>query len=191
MTSSIETPKTGDLSKPSSSDTGKATPKETPEQRVPTSYDQAVQRAQEVGQQLEDLQDKHLRLHSEFENFRSRTAREKRALIQSSNKTLLQKFISIADDLERALNAAQAKDGSLQEGVQLIYDKLMQLLDQENVHPMTLEMGAAFDADMHEAIAQKSVEESNQKGKVVEVVEKGYLLGSTEVLRFAKVIIGV
>lgn len=145
-----------------------------------------------VQEELAQAHDKHLRLYSEFENFRRRVAKEKLTLIATAGKDVLKKFLPIVDDLERALGTLSSDDAAakgLHEGVKLIHDKFTQLLQQAGVKPMLLDPGTAFDADLHEAITQIPVEDPALKGKIVDVVEKGYLLQDT-VLRFAKVVTG-
>jgi len=100
--------------------------------------------------------------------------------------------LPIVDDFERALAALQSTDATApatQEGIRLIYEKLTHLLQQEGVQPMPLEKGTAFDAELHEAVTQIPVEDKEMQGKVLEVLEKGYLL-KEKVLRFAKVVTG-
>lgn len=146
----------------------------------------------QVQEELAAANDKYLRLYSEFENFRRRTAKEKLTLIETAGEDLLRKLLPIADDFERALAAMQAdetKSQATQQGVQLIYDKLMHLLQQAGVQPMPLEKGTEFDTAFHEAVTQMPAPDSAMKGKVLDVIEKGYLL-KEKVLRFAKVVTG-
>ncbi|MCG8339767.1 MAG: nucleotide exchange factor GrpE [Cytophagales bacterium] len=153
------------------------------------SLEKELEKAEEA---LAGSKDKYLRLYSEFENFRRRTAKERLALTDTANEALLKSLLPIVDDLERALDAFEKEDVALktmQEGVKLIYDKLFHLLHQKDLKPMELKKGDTFSTELHEAITQTSVEE-DMKGKVVDVIEKGYFL-KDKVLRFAKVIIGV
>ena len=145
-----------------------------------------------VQEELAVANDKYLRLYSEFENFRRRSAKEKLVLIETASEDLLQKLLPIVDDFGRALAAMHATDTAaqaMQEGIQLIYDKLMHLLQQAGVAPMPLEKGAPFDAELHEAVTQLPTEDNAMQGKVLEVIEPGYLL-KEKVLRFAKVVTG-
>lgn len=173
--------------------TPKANPKPAPSpgkktyKKAPAA--QALPKAQ---QELAAVHDKYLRLYSEFENFRRRTAQEKLALIETASEDILQKLLPIVDDFERALAAMHATDAvaqATQEGIQLIYDKLLHLLQQAGVQAMPLEKGAPFDTDLHEAVTQMPTEDNALKGKVLDVLEKGYLL-KEKVLRFAKVVTG-
>lgn len=136
--------------------------------------------------------DKYLRLYSEFENFRRRAAKEKLSLIETASEGMLKKLLPIVDDFERALGAFQATDTApqaMQEGIRLIYEKLIHLLQQAGVQPMPLDKGTAFDAELHEAVTQMPAQDKAMQGKVLEVLEKGYLL-KEKVLRFAKVVTG-
>lgn len=150
---------------------------------------QALSQAQEA---LAEANNKHLRLYAEFENFRRRAAREKIDLIETASEGVLKKLLPIVDDFERALAAFQSDQANAeatQEGIKLIYDKLIHLLEQTGVQPMLLEKGTPFDPELHEAVTQVPVEDTTLQGKVVDVVEKGYLL-KEKVLRFAKVVTG-
>jgi molecular chaperone GrpE len=150
---------------------------------------------QELTKAQEDLaaaNDKYLRLYSEFENFRRRAAKEKLYLIETAGESILKKLLPITDDFERALDALQSTDAApqaMQEGVRLIYEKLAHLLQQEGVQPMPLEKGTVFDAELHEAVTQIPAADKAMQGKVLDVLEKGYLL-KEKVLRFAKVVTG-
>ena len=146
----------------------------------------------EAQEELIIANDKYLRLYSEFENFRRRATKEKLLLIESASEGVLKKLLPIVDDLERALTALQATDAAtqaMQEGISLIYDKLIHLLQQEGVRPMPIEKGTVFDAELHEAVTQMPTAEKEMQGKVLDILEKGYLL-KEKVLRFAKVVIG-
>jgi len=138
---------------------------------------------------LSDAKDKYLRLYSEFENFRRRTAKEKLELIQTASEKLVVSLLPILDDFERAEKAFQGTESKELEGFLLIYNKYKKVLDQAGVKPMDLKAGSDFNADLQEAITQIPAPDEKLKGKVVDVVEKGYLLNE-KVIRFAKVVIG-
>jgi molecular chaperone GrpE len=142
---------------------------------------------------LAEVHDKYLRLYAEFDTFRRRAAKEKLALIETANENILKQILDIVDDFERAMavmqqHAQSQEADSMQQGVQLIHDKLMHLIQQTGVKVMEVDKGSNFDADLHEAVTQMAGEEK-LKGKVVEVLEKGYYL-KDKVLRFAKVVTG-
>ncbi len=146
----------------------------------------------EANEALAAANDKYLRLYSEFENFRRRNAKEKLDLIATAGEGILKNLLLIADDFERALEALQQGQGgpeAAQEGIKLIHNKLIHLLQQAGVKPMLVEKGVAFDTKLHEAVTQLPVEDRAMQGKVIDVIEKGYWL-KEKVLRFAKVVIG-
>jgi molecular chaperone GrpE len=138
---------------------------------------------------LSEQKDKYVRLYSEFENFRRRTSKEKLEMIQSANEQLIKSLLPVADDFERAEKSFQEKTDKELEGFFLIYNKFKKTLDQYGVKTMIIEPGADFNADLHEAITQIPAPSENLKGKVVDIVEKGYLLND-KVIRFAKVVVG-
>lgn len=148
----------------------------------------------EVDQLKADLvesKDKYLRLYSEFENFRRRSAKEKLDLVQSANQELVGDLLPVLDDLERALlNSKDVdKSDSLKEGMELIYNKFKRILEQKGVKVMDIKEGSEFDPEIHEAITQIPAPKDNLKGKIVDVIEKGYYLHE-KVVRFAKVVVG-
>jgi len=137
-----------------------------------------------------DWKDKYLRLYAEFENFRSRTSREKVALISTASEGLMKDLLPVLDDFERSLKAMEsaADVQSLREGVDLVFHKFTGILQQKGLKPMDA-IGKPFDADFHEAITQFPAPDSSQKGLILEEVEKGYSLHE-KTIRFAKVVIG-
>ncbi len=138
---------------------------------------------------LAEQKDKFIRLYSEFENFRRRTAKEKLELIQSANEQLLKTLLPVVDDFERAEKANANQENKDFEGFFLIYNKFRKTLEQAGLKPMDLKPGSDFDADFQEAITQVPVTDKALAGKIVEVIEKGYLLND-KVIRHAKVVIG-
>ncbi|MCS6974097.1 MAG: nucleotide exchange factor GrpE [Cyclobacteriaceae bacterium] len=139
--------------------------------------------------ELADMKDKYLRLYSDFENFRRRTARERLELIQSANESTLKQMLPVLDDFERAEKSFQNSNSKDLEGLQLISNKFRKILEQNGVKPMELAVGSDFNPEFHEAISQVPASSEELKGKVVEVVEKGYLLND-KIIRHAKVVIG-
>ncbi len=137
---------------------------------------------------LAEAKDKYLRLYSEFENFRRRTAKEKLELIQTANEQLVKVILPVIDDFERAEKAFLGTESKEMEGFLLIYNKFKKILEQTGVKEMEAK-GTDFNPDLHEAITQLPAPNESQKGKVLEVAEKGYLL-SDKVVRHAKVIVG-
>ncbi len=136
------------------------------------------------------LNDSHLRLIAEFDNFRKRTIREKADLIKSGGATVLTNLLPIIDDFERALSTLQATDdfSSAVEGVKLIYDKFISYLSQQGVKVIDT-VGQPFDTEFFEAVATIPASGEDQKGKVIDCVQTGYMLYD-RVLRHAKVVVG-
>jgi molecular chaperone GrpE len=139
--------------------------------------------------QVNESKDKYLRLYSEFENFRRRTAKEKLEMIQSANEQLLKALLPVADDFERAEKSFREKNDKDSEGFTLIQNKFKKTLEQFGIKAMDLQAGADFNADTQEAITQIPAPDPSLKGKVVDVIEKGYLLND-KVVRYAKVVVG-
>ena len=150
---------------------------------------------QKMQEDLSTANEKYIRLYAEFDNFRKRTNQEKLTLIDTASERILHRVIPIIDDFERALVSFPKKEAIsetfvvVQEGIKLIYDKMLHLLEQSGVQPMAVVKGSTFDTELHEAITKTPVTDTQLCGKVVDVIEKGYLL-KNKVLRYAKVIIG-
>ena len=139
-------------------------------------------RVQELGEKLAALNDKYLRLYSEYENYRKRTTVEKADLLINGSREMMKAILPVIDDFERALVATNDD-----EGVKLIYSKLIKILEQKGLRAMEV-MGEKFDENLHEAITRIPAADESQKGMVVDVVEKGYYLND-KVLRYAKVVV--
>ncbi len=156
---------------------------------TPVSETPEVNELKKLQDELAESKDKYLRLYSEFENFRRRTAKEKLDLIQGANENLLKNLLPVLDDFERAENSFKELNTKEAEGFLLIYTKYKKVMEQAGVKVMDLKSGDTFDADRQEAITQIPATDEKLKGKVVDVVEKGYVLND-KVVRFAKVIVG-
>jgi molecular chaperone GrpE len=141
--------------------------------------------------ELSEAKDKYLRLYSEFENFRRRSAKERLELVSSANQDLVQDLLPVLDDFERAQESFSEKTdiASLKEGMDLIAHKFNKVLEQKGVKEMEGKEGIEFDPEVHEAITKIPAPKEELKGKVVDVIEKGYYLND-KVIRFAKVVIG-
>ena len=141
-------------------------------------------------QRLSEIQDKYLRLSAEFDNYRKRTLREKTDLIKSASEDVLVRILPVMDDFERAIGSMEESNDieAIRAGVYLIYNKFRDFLTQQGIREMN-SMNNEFDTDIHEAVTKIPVQEEEKKGKVVDVIEKGYLLND-KVVRYAKVIIG-
>ncbi|MFT4734025.1 MAG: molecular chaperone GrpE [Algoriphagus sp.] len=142
-----------------------------------------------LGQELAEQKDKYIRLYSEFENFRRRTAKEKIDAILNGSSGLMKELLPIIDDFERAQNALESATdvAVLKEGVELIYTKLVKTLENKGLKPMESKE-TEFDVELHECITQFDGGE-DKKGKVIDTVEKGYYLND-KVIRYAKVVVG-
>lgn len=138
-------------------------------------------KVQEMGKKLAELNDKYLRLYSEYENYRKRTNVEKADLLLNGSREMMKAILPVIDDFERALAA------TADEGVQLIYNKMLKILEQKGLKAMEVK-GEKFDENLHEAITRIPAADESQKGTVVDVVEKGYYLND-KVLRYAKVVV--
>lgn len=150
--------------------------------------EQPIDPFKKVQDDLADAKDKYVRLYAEFDNHRRRTAKEKLELIQNANEKLIVALLPVLDDFERAEKSNVEKTNSTVEGFLLIKNKLAKVLDQYGVKAMDTAPETEFDPDLHEAITQMPGNEK-LKGKIVDTVEKGYLLND-KVIRFAKVVIG-
>ncbi len=140
--------------------------------------------------ELAQLKDKHLRLQAEFDNFRRRTMKEKAEIIKAGGEQVLKNIIPVIDDLDRAMDAFKEMEDHdpLKQGIILIHNKFSDFLKQNNL----VEIDAAekdFDTDLHEAITKIPAPTEELKGKVVDVIQKGYMLHD-KVVRYAKVVIG-
>jgi molecular chaperone GrpE len=139
-----------------------------------------------------ELKDKYLRLYSEFENYRRRTAKEKLELVGTANEDLMIELLPVIDDFERALKASENDKGngkSFEEGIQLIYNKLKNVTEKKGLKIMNTEVGDEFNSEIHDAITQIPAPDKKLKGKIVDTIEKGYYLND-KVIRFAKIVIG-
>ncbi len=167
-------------------DLGTETPgDESPEQPKPEKKEDPLKKLQD---ELAEAKDKYVRLYAEFDNFRRRSAKEKLEMIQSANEQLLKSMLSVADDFERAERSFPDKNDKAAEGFFLIQNKFKKILEQYSVKAMEA-AGSNFNPDLHEAITQVPAPDEKLKGKVMDVVEKGYLLND-KVIRFAKVVVG-
>ncbi len=141
--------------------------------------------------EIQELKDKHLRLYSEFDNFRRRTQKEKLELYKTAGEDIFKALLPVMDDFERAKKSMEeTKDyDSLKVGVDLIYNKFLHIFKSNGLEPMADVVGSDFDSEIHEAITQIPAPSEDLKGKVVDVVEQGYTL-KEKVIRFAKVVVG-
>lgn len=141
-------------------------------------------------EKLAEMQDKYLRLSAEFDNYRKRTLREKMEMSKYAGEDLLKDILTFMDDFERAMKHIETSQNcnAIKEGIDLIYVKMSDFLKQHDVKEID-SLNSNFDVDLHDAVAKIPVEEEDKKGKVVEVILKGYYL-KDKVLRHSKVVIG-
>ena len=144
-----------------------------------------------LNQELSQEKDKFLRLFAEFENYKKRTSKERIELFKTASKDVMVSMLPVLDDFERALlHIEDDKEAEeLRKGVVLIYQKLLTTLSQKGLAAMEVKKGDVFDSEIHQAITQVPAPNKKLKGKIIDVVEKGYKLGET-VIRFPKVVIG-
>jgi molecular chaperone GrpE len=141
--------------------------------------------------ELSEMKDKYIRLMAEFENFRRRTAKERIELSKTATQDVMSDLIPVLDDMERAKQSIEtAKDAdALLQGLELVFLKLKNVTQQKGLKPMETSVGDDFDSDLQEAVTQAPAPSEDLKGKIIDVIEKGYTLND-KVIRFAKVIIG-
>lgn len=146
----------------------------------------------QLKEELSESRDKYLRLYSEFENFRRRTAKERIDLIGSATKELILELLPVLDDFERAFKSLDEKSekesNAAKEGLEIIYHKFKKVLDQKGLKKIEIKAGDKFDPEIQEAITQTPAGKKLE-GKVVDVIENGYQLND-KVVRFAKVVTG-
>jgi len=140
--------------------------------------------------QLEELNDKHMRLIAEYDNFRKRTLREKMELSKNAGENLLVNLLPVLDDFERARqHIDSAKDlEAVKEGIELIYNKFQEYLKQQGVSEIETD-DQEFDSELHEAVTKIPAPDEDKKGKIVDCVQKGYKLNE-KVIRYPKVVVG-
>jgi molecular chaperone GrpE len=161
----------------------------TAENSHTTDEKTTTDQAEDYEAKIKDLNEKYLRLYSEFDNYRKRTLKEKSEIIKTAAEDVFKAILPVMDDLERAIKANETvKDAeAIKEGVQLIYNKLKNATQQKGLTAFESK-GETFNPDIMEAITNIPAADEAQKGKVMDEVEKGYKLGD-KVVRFAKVVI--
>jgi molecular chaperone GrpE len=146
---------------------------------------------EQLTQDLANERDKYVRLFAEFENYKRRTTKERIESFKTANQEVLQAILPVVDDFDRALTEIKKTDDNvLIVGVELIYEKLKSTLVSKGLEEVEIKIGDIFNADFAEAITQIPSPSPNLKGKIVDVIEKGYKLGD-KIIRFPKVVIGM
>ncbi len=178
-----------------SSKTEETTEENVEEQKAETSEEESNQteeekKIEELTLQVSDLNDKYLRLTAEYDNYRKRTLKERMELTKSAGEGLLKGILPVVDDFDRAVSHLnEASDlNAVKEGIDLIYNKFKEYLKQNGVSEIEAKE-KDFDTDLHEAITKIPAPSDEMKGKVIDCIEKGYMLND-KVMRFAKVVVG-
>jgi molecular chaperone GrpE len=148
------------------------------------------QKIKELEENYQTINEKYLRLYSEFDNFKRRTGKEKLELISTASFDVMKEMVSVLDDMNRALESNEKTSDLVvvKEGMKLITNKFNSILSKKGLTEMEAK-GVEFDADLHEALTSIPAPSEDMVGKVVDVIEKGYLLNG-KVVRFAKVVVG-
>jgi len=145
---------------------------------------------EQLQEDLANEKDKFLRLFAEFENFKKRTTKERIDLFKTANEEVLQAMLPVLDDFDRAMvEISKSEDAILLKGVELIHEKLKSALVSKGLEQVEVRAGDVFNADYAEAITQIPAPSKELKGKIVDVIERGYKLGD-KIIRFPKVVIG-
>ncbi len=176
--------KNKEVEEPQLEDTATATA-EAEEQKEEKSVEEQLQ------DEIAAEKDKFMRLFAEFENYKKRTNRERVELFKTAGEDVMKAMLPVLDDFERALmHIEEDKEAEeLRKGVLLIYNKLLNTLEQKGLSKIEVNQGDAFNADDHEAVTQIPAPSDDLKGKIIDVIERGYKLGD-KVIRFPKVVIG-
>ena len=156
-----------------------------------TAEEPTLSKEDQLEQDLQNEKDKFLRLFAEFENYKKRTTRERIELFKTASEEVMLAMLPVLDDFERALSHIEEDKEAeeLRKGVLLIYQKLLTTLEQKGLSAIDVKQGDTFNADDHEAVTQIPAPHKKLKGKIIDVIEKGYTLGD-KVIRFPKVVIG-
>jgi len=145
---------------------------------------------EQLKEELATEKDKFLRLFAEFENYKKRTTKERIELFKTANQDVLQSLLPILDDFDRAMTEiSKSEEKALVEGVQLIHIKLKDIVDSKGLEQVEIKAGDVFDPDFAEAVTQIPAPSEDLKGKIVDVIEKGYKLGD-KIIRYPKVVTG-
>lgn len=144
----------------------------------------------ELQEEFQREKDRYLRLFAEFENYKKRTARERMEMFKTAGEDVINSLLPVLDDFERALKEIEkSHDDNLLKGVELINNKLRETLKSKGLNLMEVKQGDVFDSESHEAVTQIPAPDKKLKGKIIDVVEKGYTLGD-KIIRYPKVVIG-
>lgn len=155
-----------------------------------TETEETVSETESLKEELSKEQDRYVRLYAEFENYKRRTGRERVELFATAGREVMESLLPVLDDFERALAEIKKSDDSDHlKGVELIYNKMKEALKKQGLESMNVKAGDAFDADLHEAVTQIPAPSKKLKGKIVDVIQRGYTLGD-KIIRYPKVVTG-
>ncbi len=143
----------------------------------------------EAQAELEQEKDRYLRLFAEFENYKRRTGKERVELFKTASSEVMISLLPVLDDFDRALKEIEKTGDEHLKGIELISNKLKETLKQKGLETIGTQIGDVFNADVHEAITQIPAPSDDLKGKIIDVIEKGYTLGE-KIIRYPKVVIG-
>jgi molecular chaperone GrpE len=163
---------------------------ETKSAKKKASKNKESSKEKELSEKVDELNDKYLRLYSEFDNYRRRTAKERIELSKTASEEVIVELLPILDDFERAMKSTEeaAECDAVKEGIGLIYNKFKGTLEKKGLKAIEA-IGKEFDTDFHEAITYIQAPSKKMKGKIVDEIEKGYML-QDKVIRYTKVVIG-
>jgi molecular chaperone GrpE len=165
-------------------------PQESKEQGEKSDGQVNTEESENLEDALQKEKDKFLRLFAEFENYKKRTARERMDLYKTAGQEVITAMLPILDDFDRALRELErSEDDELSKGVVLIHNKFRDALMSKGLEPIEVSIGDAFDPEVHDAVTQIPAPEKKLKGKVMDVIEKGYKLGE-RIIRHPKVVVG-
>ena len=152
--------------------------------------DKSEKKEEDTEVKLAELQDKYLRLSAEFDNYRKRTLKERIELTKSAGENVLISFLPVMDDFDRAISLMETTSDckAMKEGIELIYGKMKDFLKQNGIKEIDA-LDKDFDTDLHEAVTKIPAAEKKKKGKVVDVIQKGYYLND-KIIRYSKVVVG-
>ena len=154
------------------------------------SISKKVSLADALREDLKNENEKFLRLFAEFENYKKRTSRERIELFKTANKEVMSALIPVMDDYDRAKSQIDDLESKEEvKGLLLIFNKMNEILKTNGLNEVEISVGDVFDSEVHEAITQIPAIDDSQKGKIVDVIEKGYQLGE-KIIRFPKVVVG-
>ena len=155
-----------------------------------TAAETSLSEEEQLKKSLANEQDKFLRLFAEFENYKKRTSKERMDLFKTANQEVIVAMLPVVDDFERALKELSKDESSdLFKGVSLIQNKFWGVLKNKGLEEVAVKAGDVFDSELHDAITQIPAPDKKMKGKIIDVIEKGFQLGD-KIIRHPKVVVG-